>query len=31
MAAEKVLKTYRNSPTEEPIIEALQELEKALK
>lgn len=30
-AAEKVLKTYRNSPTEEPIIEALQELEKALK
>lgn len=29
-AAEKVLKTYRNSPTEEPIIEALQELEKAL-
>lgn len=29
-AAEKVLHTYRNSPTEEPIIEALQELEKAL-
>ena len=29
-AAERVLKIYRNSLTEEPIIEALQELEKAL-